>query len=229
MIKRLLGKSLGKWVSSCTLLLVISGCDIKTKTDIFLADLLEVVETGAELETSSQLMVEISSSNECQKTTDKLLPMLEGTFDRGVVAKGCHDEGMSSYATFRLTVPIISAQTGRKDRSTLAIVTSDSGEWHGIQMKVYVKRMNNLASMISDEFFQSVDFSTAKVSLALSNDLRRSVAVRIRDVFVDGEPIQEYKDFTLARRGVLDVSLSNVGAAMAFGKGQSKLFLFRVL
>ena len=111
--------------------------------------------------------------------------------------------------------------------STLAIVLSQQDDWYGAEMSVNVLRMDNLARLISDEFFQTVDFSTAKVSLNISNDLRQSAEIRIRGAFVDGEPIQEYRSFTLDRRGELDVLLSNVGSAMAFGKGQSMLFLFR--
>ena len=207
----------------------VAGCDIKSTTDIYLADLLEVAETGTAIETSSQLMVEISSSSECEETTGKLLPMLQGTFGDSVIGKGCHDEGMSSYITFELKVPIHQETLEREGDSTLAIVISKRDGWHGIQMKVNVMRMDNLARMISDEFYQSVDFSTAKVSLNLSNDLRQSVTIRLRDTFVNGEPIQEYKDFTLDRRDQLDVLLSNVGAAMAFGEGESALFLFQAL
>ena len=149
--------SFSKWFWAPFLFLLVAGCDIKSTTDIYLADLLEVVETGIAIETSSQLMVEISSSNECEETTGKLLPMLQGTFGDGVTGKGCHDEGMSSYITFELAVPIHQDTSGKEGDSTLAILISKRDDWHGIQMKVNVMRMDNLARLISDEFYQSVD------------------------------------------------------------------------
>ena len=228
-MKRNRWNSLYRWFSIPLLAFLVAGCEIKTETNIFTADLLEVIDTGTVLQTSSQLIIEIPSSGKCAETTGKLLPMLQGTFGEEVTGKGCHDEGMSSYIAFGLTLPIYLETTEQKGDSPIAIVISKQDDWHKVQMAVNVMRMDNLARMISDEFFQSVDFSTAKSKLNISNDLRQSVTIRIRGAFVNGDPVQEYTDYTLDRRDELDVMLSNVGSAMVFGKGQSTLFLIQLI
>ena len=210
------------------LVVLLSACEIKTRTDIFLGDLFDVINTGDVIDTESKLSVQIASKDECNSNSAKLLPMLQGTFGESVHAEGCLEEGMNTFAVFGMKIPILIEDAMAHRSDTLALALFQEEEWYGLRMTINVGRMKNLSKLISDEFFQTVDFSTADVAITIANDLREKVSIAIRGAFVDGKPVQEYTDFTLKRRDELDVQLSDVAGASAFTNGVAGLFYFRL-
>jgi hypothetical protein len=163
--------------------------------------------------TPAQMKVEISSctSDDRAKHEQKVLAL----FASSSVAKiiDCQREGMNSFLLVSINAEIAS-ETSNSDLILFREPTGEieyDGEMYqqvGIKPVISEKFLQRVDTFMS-ESMQSLSYKDVTIEVSLNNDERDVVLVTGYDLWVDGQPYDEFNQL-LARRQKLNLSFSNV-------------------
>lgn len=223
------------WRSSALVLVVLAsmtvlvGCRLEADFPIYTRDLLDAVKDGKPIPISYDLLVPIPSSEKCAQYTTEIGEIIAPHFKKAE-ARGCFDKGMNSYLKLRVDTSIyprpasFKQEEADKDqraaKEPFAVYVS---ERNGVVCAGLTAEPNSLNAMLSAI---KKKHSTAPTEFGFrfmfNNDLREPVAIIVRDVFIDGDPIIDDTLIKVARRDEKTIQPSNVRevALWRFGWGQ---------
>ncbi len=203
------------------IMILITGCNARISTDVYLADLDELEDTR-ELTTDVVIGLYIPSQDECTEYRGRYQSVFrQSSGFRDMEYVRCYSEGSDHFAEYELKVPmrmVDPATTSMK--GTFEVIRHDvaTQRWAHIYLRSKPSALCNLDKLIRDEFYQSVDFSETSPKITITNDLREPQTLVLNHVFVNGSPVIEATDFELERRDSIEVALSNVTTAWVFDK-----------
>jgi hypothetical protein len=99
--------------------IALAGCNLNAETTIYVADALEVSETGQALETPVDLSIEVSSEKTCKKDGPAIAEALGSTFT------GCTKKGFDDYVSTRKMISVSAQETN--DMLALTTLQTEQG------------------------------------------------------------------------------------------------------
>ena len=199
--------------------LAMAGCASYVEGDIYLRDLDELTAEG--LTSRLYIHVPLPSLDECaeyQQRYDNIWSQSDEF--QGMEFEQCHEEGWDNYLQYNLSVPLRSLDPVGETASMQAAIeviqrTTDDGH-RALYLRVDPVSLDQVDTLLYDEFFEHLDFSDNPPLLRISNDLRESQTLVVAGAFVQNEPVLTPEAFTLEPRDTLEIVLSDVASAWLF-------------
>ena len=199
--------------------LAMAGCASYVEGDIYLRDLDELTAEG--LTSRLYIHVPLPSLDECaeyQQRYDNIWSQSDEF--QGMEFEQCHEEGWDNYLQYNLSVPLRALDPVGETASMQAPIeiiqrTTEDGH-RALYLRVNPVSLDQVDTLLYDEFFEHLDFSDNAPLLRISNDLRESQTLVIAGAFVQNEPVLTPEAFTLEPRDILEIVLSDVASAWLF-------------
>lgn len=200
----------------------LAGCKVGVQTDIYTADIMDVLGGSEGLTTPMVLAFEVPGADGCEKARAGLSTPLADAY-KSAEFIGCEKEGFDTYAQFRVPVDLVHEKENDAPDSDQPIYIGarpieDDGVIH-VAYWLNTKALEKFRAGIPEELtrFQPSE-PELHLSATLSNDLSDPLDLEVNDAFADGRAIQGTQTFELERRNEVRISLSNVtNAAMTQG------------
>lgn len=207
-------------VAACA---ALAGCKVGVQTDVFAADIFDVLGGAQNLTTPMTFSFEVSGTEGCDKARAGIMSPLTAAYGAAEFI-GCNKQSFETFAEFRVQAAIVLDPldgTFASDHPVFVGVHdfSEAGRI-GVAFLVNSTSMEEFRSRIPDELtmFQP-NRPDVELAATISNDRREALVLSVADVFADGQPIQGQQEYTLDRRGEVRIALSNVtNAAIAGGE-----------
>ena len=206
---------------------VLSACKFNVTSDLYTSDLRDaVVNQNANLMALATLEIEVVSDEQCKENATEIADLLEG-FVSKISTRGCVSREFDTYLVLDAKIPIVKGfNSWNRANSLLGIVAVESKMGVGVFFASDPVKFQILNKRVSDEFDQSLNLAESEVKLNLRGD-NQTETVAVSGAFVNGRPIDRYTEFELARRGKLEILLSNVGSAHIERAGYAYAFLLK--
>ncbi|WP_039018589.1 DUF7424 family protein [Halocynthiibacter namhaensis] len=205
-------------------LALLSGCKTNTQATVYTSDALGVAENGTILQTPLTIGFEVVSESKCREVSSTLLEPLQNAFHSAEFI-GCERDGIDSFAVYRLTTDIVllTGDDGHLTEMPLYIgvvnkPSADGENWVDVGFLLNTLKADELIASIPNEVIGYRDPElNAVLSATISNDMASDIVIQASDAFADGQPVTNFKNFTVPRRSEVEIKLSNVSNA-AFGE-----------
>ncbi len=187
--------------------LMTVGCKMHIVPELYLTDLRDVaVNKTRNVTVPATLSVEIPSSSECQKYTRQVTQKIGAHF-LGFTTKGCQDQGMDSYLLANVSLPLTHSveEWNRVKHSSLFGIVSFADEDRN---RVGVHIMLDL--VVYESLSDDVDIEKSAFGFIVMNDGRKADEFQVSGSFVNGVPVPYTEEYSVERRGRLDVTISDV-------------------
>lgn len=206
---------------------VLSACKFNVTSDLYTSDLRDAVASqNANLMALATLEIEVVSDEQCKENATEIADLLEG-FVSKISTRGCVSKEFDTYLVLDAKIPIVNGfNSWNRANSLLGIVAVESNRGVGVFFASDPIKFQILNKRVSDEFDQSLNLAESEVKLNLRGD-KQTETVAVSGAFVNGRPIDRYTEFELARRGKLEILLSNVGSAHIESAGYAYAFLLK--
>ena len=206
---------------------VLSACKFNVTSDLYSSDLRDAVANqNANLMALATLEIEVVSDEQCKENATEIADLLEG-FVSKISTRGCVSKEFDTYLVLDAKIPIVNGfNSWNRANSLLGIVAVESKRGVGVFFASDPVKFQILNKRVSDEFDQSLNLAESEVKLNLRAD-KQAETVAVSGAFVNGRPIDRYTEFELARRGKLEILLSNVGSAHIENAGYAYAFLLK--
>ena len=208
--------------------LLLVGCKMNLTTDIYSTDLRDAVAGTIGLTTPATLAMQVPSTDECDEHTKQISELMQGVVD-DFAPKGCERADMDSFLLADIQIPIRASEEAWLQAGTLfGLVASQPHETKKhvvVALMMDRSKYETLITRMKKEFHQSVDLTASTVTMVLNNDGREPLQYRIRDVFLNGEPMHFTETRALERRRQSEIRLSNVGMAHLAREGSAVGFV----
>ncbi|KLU39416.1 MAG: DUF7424 family protein [Limnochordia bacterium] len=99
----------------------------------------------------------------------------------------------------------------------VAFDEEDESVWFGVA--VNKDRFAEAAAYVQENFWQQLSFSDFTLQLRLINDTRETVTASVYSLYVNQQPVLFLEDYSLARRDMLELRLSDVMRDYAYEEG----------
>jgi hypothetical protein len=216
---------LSKRLSAVALLLValfLTGCGGSVTTDLYVQDIVEIVEGLEGLKepifTSSTIGVESPG----EEYNAQLIELLERSF-RDVKNVRTTDQDYSTYVLVDVKIPILMLEdyeTLWVDDEALGIIIVDMEDGSaGFGLGMNSDKLDKLFSAFSEEVWDSASIEDFAFSVKLYNDTRDPVFAALQGVYANGVPIAYEEVFEMARRDILELRLGDVARDAAYQDG----------
>ena len=206
---------------------VLSACKFNVTSDLYTSDLRDAVANqNANLMALATLEIEVVSDEQCKENATEIADLLEG-FVSKISTRGCVSKEFDTYLVLDAKIPIVNGfNSWNRANSLLGIVAVKSKMGVGVFFASDPVKFQILNKRVSDEFDQSLNLAESEVKLNLRGD-KQTETVAVSGAFVNGRPIDRYTEFELARRGKLEILLSNVGSAHIESAGYAYAFMLK--
>ena len=206
---------------------ILSACKFNVTSDLYTSDLRDAVANqNANLMALATLEIEVVSDEQCKENATEIADLLEG-FVSKISTRGCVSKEFDTYLVLDAKIPIVKGfNSWNQANSLLGIVVVESKRGVGVFFASDPVKFQILNKRVSDEFDQSLNLAESEVKLNLRGD-KQTETVAVSGAFVNGRPIDRYTEFELARRGKLEILLSNVGSAHIESAGYAYAFLLK--
>ncbi len=200
--------------------LMTVGCKMHIVPELYLTDLRDVaVNKTQNVTVLATLSIEIPSSSECAKYTRQVTQKIGANFV-GFTTKGCEDQGMDSYLLANASLPLVHSveEWNRvKHRSLFGIVSyaDEDGDRVGVHIMLDLVAYEDL----SDD----VNIEKSEFGFIVMNDGREADEFHVSGSFVNGVAVPYTREFSVERRGRLDVTISNVKLSYLAKNGTTML------
>lgn len=199
--------------------LFLTGCGGKAITDLYVQDLMEVVEGAAEpLFTSSTIIVE-SLGDEYH---GQLIDLLERNF-RDAKNSRTLTESYTTYVAVDVKVPVLILEEYEQlweHDEAIGIIVMDMGDGSAaFGLGLNSEKLDNLFAAFAEEIWDSASIEDFAFTVRLLNDTRDPVFVALQGVYVNQMPIAYEQVFEMGRRDVLDIRLGDVARDAAYQDG----------
>lgn len=192
--------------------ILLASCKFEAIAPIYVADLIDVAETGTPIRSSIELNIQIPSADTCEEYANKIrnsISQFFKTFDM----RGCEKKGFENYAK----VNVESEITGNVSEAGIYFVVSKNNSILDVTLSQTPDFTNLLIEAIKKEIFGEINLS---FSVRLSNDTRGKIMLRTQNVFVNQRAYAKPGYFQLERRDEYVIRLSDVGVS-AFQNGEN--------
>ena len=209
--------------------LFLTGCGGSVVTDLYVQDILEVLEVVEGVKEPMLTTATITVESPGEEYQAQVAELLERTFREATNFRTLSQD-FSTYIAMDVKVPILDLddylELGMND-DALGIVVMDMDE-DGIAFGFAMngERLDELFTTISDEFWQSVSVRDFIFTVKLISDIREPISVSLQGIYANQAPVAYEEKFDLVRRDVLEIKLGDVMRDSAYQDG---LAVFGVL
>ena len=164
------------------------------------------------INTPASMRVEIPSCSSQSEYERKVISLFDSTSNAKIV--GCEEEGMESYMVVSLDAEM-ATENSKRDlilfRESFGDLEIDGKFYEVVALKPvisgdFLQRVNSLM----EENLQTLSYENVKFEIALNNDEREDAIITAYNLWVDGEPFQNYRRQPLKRRGKITLTFSNL-------------------
>ena len=156
------------------------------------------------------IALDVSSESNCREHSPDIAKALRIQYS-DVEFVGCEDAGFKTFANFRVQAPIIVVDSEQSRDTTapvyIGVVKQDNGI--SIGFVVVGTGLEKMKASLPESLTMYGDLD-AEFHASISNDERNSVKVLVGGSFANGSPVVLEEWFGLKRRGIIDITLSNV-------------------
>lgn len=200
--------SIFKGVAFLGMTITIIGCKSDFHIDVYSSDLF----LNENVDTPAQMMVEIPTCSDRTDYEKKVLALFDSASKAEVV--GCEEQGMNSMLVVSIAAEISTEESSRDVilfRQNADDVEQDGQtyEVRGLKPMIspnFLARVNSLMQ----ENMQSLSYEKITVRFSVNNDERENVLITGTNLWVNGNPHQQYYRQELERREKIELTLSNV-------------------
>ncbi len=213
---------LAKRLSAVALVLlafVLTGCGGKGIIDLYVQDIIEVVE-GVDEQLLTSAVISVESPGE--DYNQQMIELLELNFRNATNARTVSQD-YSTYVVVDVKVPILTlddyAQLWENDDALGIVVfdTEDGSAAFGLGLNS--DKLDELFGAFNEQVWESVTIDSFSFTIKLYNDTRNSVFASLQGVYVNQVPIAYEEVFEMARRDILDIRLGDVARDAAYQDG----------
>lgn len=191
---------------------ILAGCKLDASAPIYVGDLMEVSQSGKNIEASIDLNVPIPSVDKCDEYSAKIKKVIAGFFQKFEM-QGCEKQGMDNFSKVKVNSEI----TSTTSEAGIYFLINKQQDQVGITLAQKAGFMASLMDAIKKEAMSTVDLS---FSIRLNNDTRDKIKLVSQNVFVNQKAYAKKQEFELARRDEANIKLSDVAVA-AFEAGEN--------
>lgn len=192
---------------------VTAGCEINLTTDIYTTDLRDAVAGTEGLSAPATMAFEVPGTDDCDEHATKISEVMAGVVN-DFSPKGCESIEMDSFLLADTQVPIVTSDdVWNKSDALFGILAFKQDEVIAVAVIMNLEKYGTLTARMKDEFHQSIDLASSKISLVLNHDEREDVDFVVENVFVNSEPVHNPETYTLQRRHRVEIKLSDVATA----------------
>ncbi len=206
-------------VALLVLALFLTGCGGSVVTDLYVQDIIEVVE-GAEESLFALSTISVESPGE--EYNGQLIELLELNF-RDAKNSRTLTEDYTTYVAVDVKVPILILeeyeQLWENDEAIgIIVVDMDDGS-AAFGLGLNSDKLDELFAAFVEQVWDSASIEDFTFTVRLLNDTRDPVFVALQGVYVNQVPIAYEEVFELARRDVLEIRLGDVARDVAYQDG----------
>ncbi len=201
-------KIVDKFLIFGTIALILAGCKTDFAVDAFVTDTF----ADENINTPATMMVEIPSCDQQSKYEDKIIAL----FNSGSEAKvtGCETKGMSSMLVVSVNAEMASVESNRdlillRHQLDNMEIDGTSYEIRGLKPVISPEFLTRAKSLIKENF-QTLSYENVSFEILINNDERGDVLVTAYQLWVDGEPFENFRRQPLSRRGTFKLTFSDV-------------------
>lgn len=196
---------------------LLSGCTGEIIADLYVQDIIDVVEGEQGIFANASIAVESPGSD----STEQVLELLKSCF-RDVTNIREQTRDYTTYLLVDVKLPVVDITRERlpyDDLLTL-LVSYDSEEGgslfgFGVNRDVFI----NLAKVVKEEFWQTISFSDFDLKIRLINDTKNNVGLLLQNVYMNQKPIIYSRDYSLSRRDTIELRISDIMRDYAYEAG----------
>ena len=207
---------------SLMLTVVLAGCKVDVKTDLYISDIRAVRYDGKALETDGLLMFQIPTQDTFTRKQADIERLLK-TYFKGVENIRTIKQGMEHYVVANIQVPIYKSQDGNTDlHETISFAVMDLREKYnltGVVLAISEQEYQKLSNDVQKQFIGKLDPDSFRVTVYVNNDGRGPEAINVSSVYLDGKPIPGYSTITLKKRGKRELVVSRIATINALKSG----------
>ena len=200
----------------------LSGCDLDTDVELYISDLIDVVETGEAGSTPAEIGIEMLSVDQCRDDMDEVA-MLMRRYLPDFQAQQCVQRDFQAYLQAEATIAIVPGVDPEHVSGLFSIgiesgVVESDRSGHAVHFLVDRELFSRLSAEVEQQYFQEVNFADSRLTVRVNNDEREPRTVQGQYVFFDGTPVEQGQ-LQLQRRERTRIQVSDVarGALMAHG------------
>ena len=203
-------------------ILALSGCKLISTTSIYTGDLIDVLSlpTAEQLLAKSNLAVEFSSEESCIQDASEFALLLRNSGVSNLQFIECYEEGVSSFGSFDIDIPLIRGddETGNISNTNIfGLAVRDEGDTAGedalfrFYFCVRGDIWSNVQNASEDKYFQKFDVDDMAFIYEIENDLREPKDYYTGTLtFINSKPTVSGTKFTLEKRDSITVRINDV-------------------
>ncbi len=196
---------------------LLAACAPEVESTIYLAVVVNAVETGESVSVPAVLRVPQSGEDECKEGLDGLIEKLSAlapTTGKGqCISKDQHGQG-TQLAEIETELQIVPAGADVEEPNlfVLEVASTDDGR-ADLTLKM-LQPIDTVIKALQAENPAQVEFDPSFFLIKLNNDTSDSVEIAFNHVFVDGKSSLENENpSSLDRRGEIEIQFSDVASS----------------
>lgn len=206
-----------------SLLALIFSCILSScKTDFLFDAYTSDIFLEEKIKTPAQVAFEISSctSERLEESKAEVLKLFSVDSNSKVV--GCEEQGMNSMLLVSITAEIVS-NSPTADFSLVRVSPSDlrqenkGYETRGIRLVISERFLRRSKEMMKENM-QTLSYEKIKIKVFVNNDEAEDVIVSGNNLWVNGEPFENYNRQKLSRRQKIKLEFSDVTNALILNR-----------
>lgn len=199
--------------------LLLTGCGGTVVTDLYVQDILEVVE-GAEEPLFTLATISVESPGD--EYNQQVIGLIEGTF-RDAANSRTMTQDYTTYVLSDVRVPIVDLDDFYQlweDGDPIGIVVVDMEDGtSGFGLSLNSDVLDPLFAEFSEQLWEPISIANFTFTVRLLNDTRGVVAATVQGVYANQIPVSYEERFDLERRDVLEMKLGDVVRDAAYREG----------
>lgn len=204
------------------LALVLCGVLCSCKTDFLFDVYTSDIFLEEKIKTSAQVAFEVSSCNSerLEERKEEVLKLF--SLDSNPKVVGCEEHGMNSMLLVSTNAEIVS-NSPSADFSLVRVTSPDlkqeskAYETRGIRLVISERFLRKSKEMMKENM-QTLSYDKIKIKIFVSNDEADDVIVSGNNLWVNGEPFENYNRQKLSRRQKIKLEFSDVTNALILNR-----------
>ena len=205
-------------------MILLSGCNSDFKIDVFSSDIFR----SENVTTPAEMAVEISSCNSSTLERDKtqILSMFAPTSNAKII--GCERRGMESMLLVSIDAEIASKESNVDlilFRENVSDVTHEGKnyEFRAIRPMLSSQFIQRVRSVVENNL-GTLTYDKISFAVTLNNDLQEDMLFSGNNLWVNGEPKEQYRRQPLSRRKKLDLKFADIISDLILKSAAPRIF-----
>ncbi len=196
---------------------LLAACAPEVESTIYLADVMNAVESGESIAVPAVLRVPQSGEDECKEGLDGLIEKLSAlapTTGKGqCISKDQHGQG-TQLAEIETELQIVPASTDVEEPNLFVLEVSPGDDGRADLTLRMLQPIDTVIKALQAENPAQVEFDPSFFLIKLNNDTSDSVEIAVNHVFVDGKSsLKNEAPVSLYRRGEIEIRFSDVASS----------------